>query len=241
MPIPIHQIPFPHSPSPIPGFSPHHIAYPPQQNPPNQHHHNLPFPHSTAKRILLAGYPAVRAYSTIKGRRRWIKSGWPRTISRTLHSCGPSCYGATSPHYTGRASRCCANSVLGLLCARTRWARWHACRSAPRWRTTRIDSWLSCATRSLCRCRTNRPNYSPQDCHGISGWTSNYARPATSTLAAPTFKRLTPADMTEQRRQGLCYNCDEPFVRDHHCQRLFYLEVTADDNGVAAAEDPPPS
>ena len=45
MPIPIHQIPFPHSPSPIPGFSePHHTAYPPQQNPPNQHHHNLPFP-----------------------------------------------------------------------------------------------------------------------------------------------------------------------------------------------------
>jgi hypothetical protein len=45
MPIPIHQIPFPHSPSPIPGFSePHHTAYPQQQNPPNQHHHNLPFP-----------------------------------------------------------------------------------------------------------------------------------------------------------------------------------------------------
>jgi hypothetical protein len=37
--------PFPHSPSPIPDFSePHHIAYPPQQNHPNQHDHNLPFP-----------------------------------------------------------------------------------------------------------------------------------------------------------------------------------------------------
>jgi hypothetical protein len=63
---------------------------------------------------------------------------------------------------------------------------------------------------------------------------------AASTLAAPTFKRLTPAEMTERRRQGLCYNCDEPFVRGHHCQCLFYLEVTADDNEVAAAEDPPP-
>jgi hypothetical protein len=63
---------------------------------------------------------------------------------------------------------------------------------------------------------------------------------AASTLAAPMFKRLTPAEMMERRRQGLCYNCDEPFVRGHHCQRLFYLEVTADDNGVAAAEDPPP-
>jgi hypothetical protein len=79
----------------------------------------FPFPHSTAKRILLAGCPAVRASSIIKGRRRWIKSGWPRTTSRVLHSCGPSCYGATSPHYTGRASRRCASSIFGLLCTRT--------------------------------------------------------------------------------------------------------------------------
>jgi hypothetical protein len=35
---------------------------------------------------------------------------------------------------------------------------------------------------------------------------------AASTLAAPTLKRLTPAEMTERRRQGLCYNCDESFV-----------------------------
>jgi hypothetical protein len=26
-------------------------------------------------------------------------------------------------------------------------------------------------------------------------------------------------------RQGLCYNCDEPYVRGHVCQRLFYLEL----------------
>jgi hypothetical protein len=30
----------------------------------------------------------------------------------------------------------------------------------------------------------------------------------------------------ERRRQGLCYNCDEPYVRGHVCQRLFYLEST---------------
>ncbi|CAO2148693.1 unnamed protein product [Urochloa humidicola] len=24
----------------------------------------------------------------------------------------------------------------------------------------------------------------------------------------------------------LCFNCDEPYVRGHQCQRLFYLEVT---------------
>ena len=29
----------------------------------------------------------------------------------------------------------------------------------------------------------------------------------------------------ERRRQGLCYNCDEPYVRGHVCQRLVYLEA----------------
>lgn len=44
--------------------------------------------------------------------------------------------------------------------------------------------------------------------------------------ASKPFKRLTPAEMTERRKQGLCYNCDEQYVRGHKCQRLFYLEVT---------------
>jgi hypothetical protein len=39
------------------------------------------------------------------------------------------------------------------------------------------------------------------------------------------FRRLTPAEMLERRRQGLCFNCDEPYVRDHQCQRLFFLEA----------------
>jgi len=32
--------------------------------------------------------------------------------------------------------------------------------------------------------------------------------------------------MADRRSKGLCYNCDEPYVRGHRCQRLFYLEVT---------------
>jgi len=46
--------------------------------------------------------------------------------------------------------------------------------------------------------------------------------------------------MVERRRQGLCYNCDEPYVRGHQCQRLFFLEVsdyTSDGEDDAAAED----
>jgi hypothetical protein len=31
--------------------------------------------------------------------------------------------------------------------------------------------------------------------------------------------------MAERRKQGLCYNCDEPYVQGHNCARLFYLEV----------------
>lgn len=70
--------------------------------------------------------------------------------------------------------------------------------------------------------------------------------PSASTPAAPSqqlaivpaahpppkpFKRLSPQEMAERRRQGLCYNCDEPYVRGHKCPRLFYLEVTDfDDN-----------
>jgi hypothetical protein len=32
--------------------------------------------------------------------------------------------------------------------------------------------------------------------------------------------------MAERRKQGLCYNCDEPYVQGHKCARLFYLEAS---------------
>lgn len=31
--------------------------------------------------------------------------------------------------------------------------------------------------------------------------------------------------MAERRKQGLCFNCDEQYVRGHRCQRLFFIEV----------------
>ena len=33
-----------------------------------------------------------------------------------------------------------------------------------------------------------------------------------------------PVEQHERRRQGLCFNCDEPYVRGHQCKWLFYLE-----------------
>jgi hypothetical protein len=49
-----------------------------------------------------------------------------------------------------------------------------------------------------------------------------------------TFRKLTPAEMAERRRQGLCFNCDEKYVRGHHCSHLFYIEY---DNEAADDED----
>jgi len=48
---------------------------------------------------------------------------------------------------------------------------------------------------------------------------------SSSQPPARAFKFLTPAEMSERRKLGLCYNCDEPYVQGHKCARLFYLEA----------------
>jgi hypothetical protein len=45
--------------------------------------------------------------------------------------------------------------------------------------------------------------------------------------------------MAERRRQGLCYNCDEQFVRGHKCPRLFFLEVADPEEEVPNLMDDP--
>ena len=47
--------------------------------------------------------------------------------------------------------------------------------------------------------------------------------------------------MAERRRQGLCYNCDEPYVHGHKCQRLFYLEVPDFDAQDQTSQDDQPA
>jgi hypothetical protein len=52
-------------------------------------------------------------------------------------------------------------------------------------------------------------------------------------------RRLTPEEMAERRRLGLCFNCDEKFTRGHNrfCRRLFFVDgVEIDDAGEEAAE-----
>ncbi|KAM3333061.1 hypothetical protein ACQJBY_028274 [Aegilops geniculata] len=59
------------------------------------------------------------------------------------------------------------------------------------------------------------------------------------------FRRLSQAEQLERRRQGLCYNCDEPYAQGHVCPRLFYLEmadyVEEDAPADGLGELPPPA
>ena len=54
---------------------------------------------------------------------------------------------------------------------------------------------------------------------------------ATVTVEGRSIKRLTTVEQEERRRLGLCYNCDEKFVRGHNkvCKRLFLLDSLVDD------------
>ena len=68
---------------------------------------------------------------------------------------------------------------------------------------------------------------------------SSSSTPAPSTCAARSFKRLTPEEMVERRKLGLCYNCDEQFIHEHKCVCLFYLEVP--DYIIEEPDDDPPA
>jgi hypothetical protein len=63
--------------------------------------------------------------------------------------------------------------------------------------------------------------------------------PSSATSAPRQFKKLTAAEMMERRRLGLCYNCDEQYIRGHKCAKLFYLEVTdsEEDNSPDQVQD----
>jgi hypothetical protein len=63
----------------------------------------------------------------------------------------------------------------------------------------------------------------------------------TTTAALPLiqqFCRLTPAEQQERHRQGLCFNCDEPFVCGHQCKRFFYLESGDFESADEVVEEP---
>jgi len=56
-------------------------------------------------------------------------------------------------------------------------------------------------------------------------------------VPAPVFKgrqvqRLTPTEMEDRRRQGLCFNCNDKYSRGQNrvCQRLFFLDLTEEED-----------
>jgi hypothetical protein len=54
---------------------------------------------------------------------------------------------------------------------------------------------------------------------------------ATTVVAGRIVRRLTLPKIDERRRLGLCFNCDERYVRGHNCscKKLFLLDVDYDD------------
>lgn len=56
---------------------------------------------------------------------------------------------------------------------------------------------------------------------------------AVARLPAPPpsipIKKLTLAEMAAQWERGLCFNCDSPFTRGHHCNPPQFLCLLADD------------
>jgi hypothetical protein len=53
------------------------------------------------------------------------------------------------------------------------------------------------------------------------------ARPLTTPGPTPPWqvRRLTPAELAECHRQGLCFICDEIYVRVHRCAWLYFIEA----------------
>nr|GMD95413.1 Retrovirus-related Pol polyprotein from transposon 297 [Ipomoea batatas] len=57
--------------------------------------------------------------------------------------------------------------------------------------------------------------------------TLNQPKEASASLP---IRRLTPQEIREKRAKGLCYNCDQRYTANHHCQSKFLLLLGTDDN-----------
>jgi hypothetical protein len=44
--------------------------------------------------------------------------------------------------------------------------------------------------------------------------------------SVPQLKRLTPQQMDKRREKGLCFNCDNKYIKGHKCgdNKLFYID-----------------
>lgn len=72
-----------------------------------------------------------------------------------------------------------------------------------------------------------------------SSSTSVAASSQTVTVAGWTIKHMSPEEMEAGRRDGLCFNCDEKYVRGHNkvCAHLFLLDLHDDEDEELEAVD----
>ena len=73
-------------------------------------------------------------------------------------------------------------------------------------------------------CRRNMKNQQDSGKNSILGLPKSNG--VVETKSSIPIKRITPAQMDERRKKGLCYNCDEKWGPGHKCRnaRLFILE-----------------
>ena len=73
----------------------------------------------------------------------------------------------------------------------------------------------------------------PRDTASSAQAGSGRASPLASTLPR---RRLSPAEMTQRRAEGLIYNCGKKFVAGHRCKKLFVIEIVGFDDTESNAE-----
>ncbi|RWV84957.1 hypothetical protein GW17_00053291 [Ensete ventricosum] len=78
--------------------------------------------------------------------------------------------------------------------------------------------------------------------HEVRRTTPRPAMPRSTTpstaIQAPAPKKLTRDELCERSAKGLCWHCDEPWSREHHCKKgqLLVIEPTEDEDNETSEE-----
>ena len=75
---------------------------------------------------------------------------------------------------------------------------------------------------------SNRPNFTTK------GWPPQ----AHSTTQTLKVQKVSPAEMEERRKQGLCYYYDEKYSPGHKCKEPKFFQIDATDH--SSSEEAPP-
>jgi hypothetical protein len=68
---------------------------------------------------------------------------------------------------------------------------------------------------------------------------SGRAATSTASFEGRQIRLLSTTEMTERRKQGLCFNCNDKYAPGHNrvCQRLFFLDLAEDDDEAPPGDD----